>query len=108
MDDDLNISGALGTVFDFIRFTNKKIVEGSLRSPDAQDILEEWKKIDGVLGFGVPIRSDVPVAVERLLVERQIARKAKDFRHSDEIREQLVNLGWTVEDTPQGPRAKKL
>jgi len=107
MNDDLNISGALGALFDFIRFANKRIVEDSLQPAEAQDILEEWQEIDKVLGFGMPARSEVPAEVQRLVEERQAARRAKNFKRSDEIRDQLAKLGWVIDDTPQGSRAKR-
>jgi cysteinyl-tRNA synthetase len=107
MDDDLNISGALGAVFDFIRFVNKKLVEGSLKPSEAQDILNEWREIDKVLGFGMPQKSEVPAEVQQLVEERQAARSAKNFKRSDEIRDQLAKQGWVIEDTPKGPRAKR-
>jgi cysteinyl-tRNA synthetase len=43
-----------------------------------------------------------------MVEERQAARKAKNFKRSDEIRDQLKATGWTIEDTPAGPRAKRL
>jgi cysteinyl-tRNA synthetase len=103
----LNISGALGAVFDFIRFVNKKLVEGSLKPSEAQDILNEWREIDKVLGFGMPQKSEVPAEVQQLVEERQAARSAKNFKRSDEIRDQLAKQGWVIEDTPKGPRAKR-
>jgi cysteinyl-tRNA synthetase len=106
LDDDLNISGALGRLFDFIRFINTKIAEGSLQPLEAQAILDGWKRFDEVLGFGMPTKSEVPHEIQQLVEERQAARKAKDFKRSDEIRDQLAASGWTIEDTPQGPRAK--
>jgi|ERR1017187_2713171 cysteinyl-tRNA synthetase len=108
MNDDLNISGALGALFDFIRFINKKIVEGSLRPSDSQAVLDEWEQIDTVLGFGMPSKSDVPSEVQQLVEQRRAARKAKDFKRSDEIRDQLAKQGWVIEDTPKGPRAKRV
>ena len=108
MHDDLNISGALGALFDFIRFVNKKLVEGTLQPSEAQDILEEWHEIDKVLGFGMPTTSGVPAEVQQLVEERQAARKAKNFKRSDEIRDQLAAQGWIIEDTPKGPRAKQV
>jgi len=109
MDEDLNISEALGVLFvEFIRFINKKMVEGSLRPSEAQAVLDEWEQIDTVLGFGMPTKSEVPVEIQRLVEERQAARKAKNFKRSDEIRDQLAKLGWTIEDTPQGSRAKRV
>ena len=108
MDDDLNISGALGALFDFIRFVNKKMVEGSLRPSEAQAVLDEWEQIDKVLGFGMPKKSEVPAEVQQLVKERQAARKAKNFKRSDEIRDQLSKLGWVIKDTPKGPRPKRI
>jgi cysteinyl-tRNA synthetase len=108
MDDDLNISKALGVLFDFIRYINKEIVAGSLRPAEAGAILDDWEEVDKVLGFGMPTKSDVPAEVQQLVEERQAARKAKDFKRSDEIRDQLVKQGWVVEDTPKGPRAKRV
>ena len=107
MDDDLNISGALGAVFDFIRLVNKKLVDGSLQPSEAQDILEEWPEIDKVLGLGMPPKSDVPAEIQQLVEQRQAARRAKDFKRADEIRDLLAKQGWVTEDTPKGPRAKR-
>jgi len=41
------------------------------------------------------------------VAERQAARKAKNFKRSDEIRDLPAKQGWVIEDTPQGPRAKR-
>jgi len=108
MNDDLNISAVLSVLFDFIRSINKKIVDSLLQPSEAQAILDEWHEIDKVLGFGLPSKSEVPAEVQALVVKRQSARKSKDFKRADEIRTQLTSLGWTLEDTPQGPRAKRL
>ncbi len=108
MDDDLNISGALGALFDFVRDTNKRLADVSLEASEAQGILIAWQRFDKVLGLGMPTKSEVPLEVQQLVGERQAARKAKNFKRSDEIRDQLAKQGWTIEDTPQGPRAKKL
>ncbi|MCG3148363.1 MAG: Cysteine--tRNA ligase [Verrucomicrobiae bacterium] len=61
-----------------------------------------------MLGFGLPVVADVPVEVLALVEERQAARKSKNFKRSDEIRDQLKAAGWVIEDTAAGPRAKRL
>jgi cysteinyl-tRNA synthetase len=104
LDDDLNISAALGSLFEFIRDANKRTIGPG----EAAGILTAWRRFDEVLGFGIPAKSEVPVEVHQLVEERQAARKEKNFKRSDEIRDQLAKLGWTIEDTPQGPRPKKL
>ncbi len=103
LDDDLNISGALGALFEFIRAANKL----AMTPEEAAGILEVWRRMDTVLGFGMPTKSDVPADVQQLVEERQAARKAKNFKRSDEIRDELAKQGWVVEDTPKGPRAKR-
>lgn len=103
LDDDLNISEALGVVFEFIRETNKR----TLSAGEASGIMAAWKALDEVLGFGMPMKTDVPGEVRQLVEERQAARQAKNFKRSDEIRDQLAKQGWVVEDTPKGPRAKR-
>jgi len=103
LDDDLNISGALGVLFEFIREANKR----TLTPAEAASILATWRRFDAVLGFGIPSKSDVPAEVQALVAERQAARKAKNFKRSDEIRDELAKQGWVIEDTPQGPRAKR-
>jgi cysteinyl-tRNA synthetase len=104
LDDDLNISGALGVLFEFVRVGNK----GTFSPAGAADVLAMWKKLDMVLGFGMPTKSEVPAGVQQLVEERQAARKAKNFKRSDEIRDQLAKQGWVVDDTPKGPRAKRI
>jgi cysteinyl-tRNA synthetase len=104
LNDDLNISGALGAVFEFIRDANKR----AIGADEAAAILAVWKRLDEVLGFGLPAKSDVPAEVVALVEERQAARKSKNFKRADEIRDQLTAQGWTIEDTAKGPRAKRL
>jgi cysteinyl-tRNA synthetase len=43
-----------------------------------------------------------------LIIERQLARHAKDFKRADAIRDELKAKGWVIEDTPKGPKLKKI
>jgi cysteinyl-tRNA synthetase len=108
LDDDLNISAAWGAVFDWVRETNKRIAEGSLNARDAATNLAAWEKIDSVLGIGAAGAIEIPAELLALLEARQAARKAKDFKKSDAIRDELKSKGWTIEDTPKGPKLKKI
>ena len=99
MDDDLNISGALGILFDFIRSANTRIIREPLQSSEARAILKSWKEIDNVLCFGIPKRRPIaPLEVVKLAQARMEARKAKDFKRADEIRTQILKMGWIVDD----------
>jgi cysteinyl-tRNA synthetase len=103
LDDDLNICAALGAVFEFIRETNKRTLTGA----EAAGILAAWRGLEAIFGFGIPEPAQVPADIQALVEARQAARRAKDFKRSDEIRDQLKAAGWIIEDTPTGPRAKR-
>jgi cysteinyl-tRNA synthetase len=108
MDEDLNISGAWGVVFDWVRETNRGLAEGTIAPANAAAALATWDRIDAVLGVGMAPELEVPAEVTALVEARQAARKAKDFKRADAIRAELKGKGWEIEDTPKGPRAKKL
>ncbi|MBI5397010.1 MAG: cysteine--tRNA ligase [Verrucomicrobia bacterium] len=108
LDDDLNVSGALGVVFDFIRDTNKALASGVLKAADAAAVLQAWRRLDTVLGLGMPQRADAPADIVALAGQRQAARKAKDFKRADQLRDELKARGWVIEDTPKGPKLKRI
>ena len=60
------------------------------------------------LGVGVTAEIEVPSEITALLEARLAARKAKDFKRADAIRDELKAKGWVIEDTPKGPKLKKL
>jgi cysteinyl-tRNA synthetase len=60
------------------------------------------------LGVGAPVEVEVPPEINALLEARQAARKAKDFKRSDAIRDELKSKGWGIEDTPKGARVKRI
>jgi cysteinyl-tRNA synthetase len=107
LDDDLNISAAWGAVFEWVRETNRRLAENSLGSTEAIAALAAWDKIDSVLGIGKAAEAEAPVEILALLEARQTARKAKDFKRSDAIRDELKTKGWVIEDSPKGPKLKK-
>jgi len=108
MDDDLNISAAWGAVFEWVTETNRKLAANELTRPQAAAALAAWNRVDEVFGLGGPKSEEVPAAVLALVEQRQAARQAKDFKRSDVVRDQLKALGWIVEDTPKGPRVKRI
>jgi cysteinyl-tRNA synthetase len=108
LDDDLNVSSAWGVVFEWVREWNRCLAEGSVTAADAAGALAAWDKMDSVLGIGAKSETEIPAEISALLDARQAARKAKDFKRSDEIRAELQAKGWTIEDTPKGPKLKKI
>src|SRR5262249_41583727 len=108
LDEDLNIAKAWGEVFTWVSEMNRRIADNSLKPADAAGALAAWEKIDSVLGIGAAAEVEVPAELLALLDARQAARKAKDFKRSDAIRDELKAKGWIIEDTPKGPKLKKL
>jgi cysteinyl-tRNA synthetase len=108
LDEDLNISGAWGVVFEWRNETNRRLAEHTLKPADAAAALAAFEKIDTVLGIGAKAETEVPAEIIALADARTAAKKAKDFKKADAIREELKAKGWAIEDTPKGPKLKKL
>jgi cysteinyl-tRNA synthetase len=103
VDDDLNLSQALGQVFEFMRDVNKLEPQGAA----AQAAAAAVRRADEILGVLKP--ADEAAAgddarIEALLRERQEARAARDFARADEIRDRLLDEGIIIEDTKDGAR----
>ncbi|MGE4446176.1 MAG: cysteine--tRNA ligase [Synergistaceae bacterium] len=107
MEDDFNTAGALGSIFDLVRAVNVHLTEndgicrGGIKA--AKDFFDE---VNGVFGF-FQTEEGSDAEIDALLAERVEARKSKNFKRSDEIRDLLAAKGITIEDTPQGARWKK-
>jgi len=108
LDDDLNISGALAALFEFIRATNRLMDEDKLSKTGADRALNLFDRLDNVVCFlGDAPEAAVPAEIEALVQERQKVRRAKDFAQADAIRQELSALGWVLEDSPDGPRVRR-
>ena len=107
LDDNLNVSSAWGAVFDWVRECNRKLADKAMDMPTAAAELAAWERIDTVLGVGIE-QEEAPAKLVALMNDRTEARKAKDFARADSIRDELTAKGWTIEDTAEGPRLKRL
>ncbi len=101
LDDDLNISGAMGHVFDLIRETNRAIDSGTFASAAA--LLAAWQRINYVLALE-PDAKAIPAEVTALVEQRLAARTAKNWAESDRLRDAIAELGWVVKDTKEGTK----
>ena len=79
-----------------------------MRAAKAASALATWNKIDSVLGIGAKAEAEVPAEILALAAARTDAKKAKDFKRADAIRDELKAKGWVIEDTPKGPKLKKI
>jgi len=104
LDDDLNISAALGFLFESIRETNRAMDENELDAGSAGAWLDWWKRINTVLDLEAEAEIVVPPEVAQLAKERENARRDKNWKRSDELREQISALGWEVRDMKDGQR----
>ena len=108
LDDDLNISEAWACVFDWVRETNSRLAKNTLTPERAAIALGTWENFDSALGIGTKSGSEIPAEILALAEARTAAKKAKDFKRADTIRDELKAKGWVIEDTPKGPKLKKV
>ena len=104
LDDDLNISGALAVLFETLRESNRKMDSGKLTDSQARGLLSWLERVDRVLALEPEESARIPIEIERLASERVAARASKEWRKSDDLRDQLASLGWTVKDTKEGQK----
>jgi cysteinyl-tRNA synthetase len=108
LDNDLNISAGWAVVFDWVREKNRRLTDHSLKPEEAANALSAWYKVNAVLHVGSTQKTEAPPVIQALAEERQSARKARDFKRADALRDSLKAQGWTIEDTPQGPKLKRI
>ncbi|HYY97462.1 MAG TPA: cysteine--tRNA ligase [Pyrinomonadaceae bacterium] len=108
MDDDLNTSVALAAIHDLKTEVNKALDGCALRADDRADLLALVERFNSVLNiFPEEEAALLDEDIQRLIEERQEARRRRDFARADEIRDQLASLGITLEDTRDGVRWKR-
>jgi len=107
LDDDLNISGAMGAVFDFIREINRLKAEKNLSVEERDQALELIRGFDTVLNLTAPQDIVLDHEIESLIEQRTEARKSKDFALADKIRDDLLAQGIVLEDSADGVRWKR-
>ena len=104
MDDDFNTADALAAIFELVKFANTNVDENSSRE-FAGGLYEELFKLSDVLGLKIEKKEEIlDKEIEDLIQERQAARKAKDFKRADEIRDELLKKGIILKDTREGAK----
>ena len=120
LNDDLNISAALGFLFKTIRETNRALDRNELDAASANSWLNWWERVNSVLRLepfvlhassgtftfkaGDVQMTQLPAEIAELAEARVQARLAKDWRKSDELRDELAARGWEVRDTKDGQK----
>ena len=107
MDDDFNTADAIAAIFELVKFMNTNITEESTKAFDAALIAELTELMD-ILGLKAEREVGLLDAdIEKLIEERQAARKEKNFARADEIRALLLEKGIVLEDTREGVKWKR-
>lgn len=109
LSEDLNISAALAVLFDLIRELNTLFDQnrlGKVEAAHALQLLAEWDQVLAVLPLE-ETPEEVPQDLLEFLEKRERARKERNWKESDAMRDAIHARGYVIEDTPQGARLKK-
>jgi cysteinyl-tRNA synthetase len=98
INNDLDMPKALSVLWNLVR--DKK----------AQGKIKTIKEMDRIFGLNLLKKEEIkiPAEIKKLVAEREQARKNKDFKKSDQLRQKIKSLGYWVEDTARGPKIKKI
>ena len=107
LDDDFNTADAIAAIFDLVKYANTTATAESSKEY-LQSLLDRIVKLGDVLGLILDKKEELLDAdIEKLIEERQAARKAKDFARADAIRDELLEKGIILKDTREGVQWKK-
>ncbi|MFJ8263959.1 cysteine--tRNA ligase [Rummeliibacillus sp. NPDC094406] len=108
MDDDFNTANAIAALFSLSTEANKYLNETNTNEEILKVFIDTLKELSMVLGIELEVKEELlDEEIDALIEERQQARKNRDFKRSDEIRDQLKDMNIILEDTRQGVRWKR-
>lgn len=107
MEDDFNTADAIAAIFELVKFANTK-ADGESTEAFVMYLLDTIVHLSDVMGLLVNKEAEVlDEDIERLIAERQAARKEKNFKRADEIRDELAAMGIILKDTREGVQWKR-
>ena len=107
MDDDFNTADAIAAIFELVKYANTTATAESSKEY-LRGLLDRIVKLGDVLGLILDKKEEfLDADIEKLIEERQAARKAKDFARADAIRDELLEKGIILKDTREGVQWKK-
>ncbi len=106
MDDDMNTADAIGAIFELVRDSNATLSAQSARAA-VEAALTSFKALTDVLGLVQKEEDDLPAEIQAMVEERAQARKNKDWKRSDELRDTIKAAGYILEDSREGQKVRK-
>ena len=107
MEDDFNTADAISAIFEMVKFTNTNANAESSKAY-VDELYAQLDKMAEICGLILEKKAEIlDEEIEKLIQERQDARKAKNFARADEIRNQLLEQGIVLEDTREGVKWKR-
>lgn len=108
LDDDFNTADAITQIYEIVKITNSTVNNDS----NLLYLLATYQLINSLSNIlGIELKRENQIIdedIEKLIEERNLARKNKDFKKADEIRDKLLNMGIELEDTRQGVKWKRI
>lgn len=106
MDDDLNTADAIGAIFELVKDANVSLNADSSRQA-VQATLDRLTGLCDILGLMQKKEDALPADIQQMVDERAQARKEKNWKRSDELRDAIKAAGYVLEDTPQGQKVRR-
>lgn len=107
LDDDLNVSKAFGSIFDFVKKVNPIINEGNLDRDQKEYILEALRRMNSILNLLNLDQCPLAPEIDKLIRDREDARRNGDWAKADDVRKELADQGIEVIDTVKGTAWKE-
>jgi cysteinyl-tRNA synthetase len=107
MDDDFNTANGVSVLFELSKLSNLYLLEKNTAVEVIKAFMNEFEALFGVLGLTLEAEDLLDEEIEALIEKRTQARKERNFKLADEIRDQLKEMNIIIEDTPQGIRWKR-
>ena len=107
MDDDFNTANAISVLFELSKQANYYLMEKNTDQNVIEKFIEEFQLLTSILGLTLEEEALLDEEIEALIQQRIQARKDRNFKLSDDIRDRLKNVNIILEDTPQGTRWKR-
>jgi len=107
LNNDFNTPKALAQLFELVREGNTRLAKDDLSQEEAAGIIDFLDYINKIFGIIPHIETEpIPKSIESLAAKREKMREAGNWEEADKIRKQIEKSGYTLEDTPKGPKIK--